>query len=134
MAREADDKLERLAGQVPGRRRSRSSEGLGITLFGYVGVGDIVCRLIWAMCADDEERTRSVRPVGHRVPVAHTCWPACRVARKKCVMTVVFCDCELTADYEEKLINVLVPVANRSLCTREQDLDGCAELSEGAGV
>ena len=31
MAREADDRPERLAGQVPCRRRSLSSEGLGFT-------------------------------------------------------------------------------------------------------
>ncbi len=32
LAREADDDSERFAGQVLGRRRSLSSEGLGVTL------------------------------------------------------------------------------------------------------
>ena len=39
MAREADDRPERLAGQVPCRWRSRSSEGLGPTRRASIGTG-----------------------------------------------------------------------------------------------
>ena len=38
LAREADDDSERLAGQVPGRWRSRSSEGLGLVLAGHAKI------------------------------------------------------------------------------------------------